>query len=137
MASEAFVDTSGFYALLVQRDDMHGRAADAMKQAAATRMRLVTTDYVLDETSTLLKARSLDHLVAQFFDTVFASEACRVEWMDPSRFAATRARFLKHLDQRWSFTDCFSFEVMREHRLNAAWTKDEHFRQAGFEPLFV
>jgi predicted nucleic acid-binding protein len=69
--------------------------------------------------------------------TVFASAACRVEWMDLDEFAQTRHFFLKHRDQAWSFTDCFSFRVMRLSGLRDALTSDAHFRQAGFNALLV
>ena len=57
--------------------------------------------------------------------------------MDPSRFAETQSQFLKYRDRKWSFTDCFSFVLMRELRLREALTKDEHFREAGFTALLV
>ena len=46
MANETFVDTSGFYSLLVHRDRMHTAAADYMAQAARDRGRFLTTDCV-------------------------------------------------------------------------------------------
>lgn len=65
--AETFVDTSGFYALLVRGDAAHGRANAILKRAAQARSRFVTTDYVLDETATLLKARGHGLLVAGVF----------------------------------------------------------------------
>ena len=135
--ADAFVDTSGFYALLVRGDPMHARAGALLKRAAQARGRFVTTDYILDETATLLKARGHGHLAGAFFETVFNSTACRVEWMDPDSFAQTRRLFLKHHDQAWSFTDAFSFWIMRTLGLRDALTTDAHFRQAGFHPLLV
>ncbi len=135
--AETFVDTSGFYALLVKGDRMHERASAILGRAARSSGRFVTTDYILDETATLLKARGHGHLAESFFETVFASAACRVEWLDPDDFAQTRRFFLKHHDQEWSFTDCFSFCVMRMLGLREALTTDAHFRQAGFNPLLV
>src|SRR2546425_936701 len=96
--AETFVDTSGFFAILVQRDQHHGRAREWLAEAARTRRRSVTTDYILDETATLLKARGHGHLVEALFKTVFASAACRVEWMDSDRFEQTCRFFLKHHD---------------------------------------
>jgi predicted nucleic acid-binding protein len=57
--------------------------------------------------------------------------------MDPESFTQTRRFFLKHQDQAWSFTDCFSFRVMRTLRLRDALTTDAHFRAAGFNPLLL
>ena len=137
MVSDTFLDSSGFFALLVTRDRMHERSADLIARAAKSRRRFVTTDYVLGETATLLKARGKGHLCTTCFDLVFGASACRVEWMDPDRFAETRRFFLKRHDQDWSFTDCFSFWIMQEFRLRDALSTDVHFRQAGFNPLLI
>jgi predicted nucleic acid-binding protein len=135
MANELFIDTSGFFALLVQQDPQHAAAVKALQRAQEGRRRLITTDYVLDETATLLKARGEGKLVAPLFDRVFLSAACRIEWTDEGRFRSVRAFFLKHADQAWSFTDCLSFCVMREARMREAMTTDKHFEQAGFKAL--
>ncbi len=79
MAHEIFVDTSGFYALLVQRDDKLAEAALILHTAGKKKRGFVTTDYVLDETTTLLKARGLGHKLHDFFEIVFASAACQQE----------------------------------------------------------
>ncbi len=134
---EIFVDTSGFFALLVKADGTHDRARAILARAAHSRSRFVTTDYVLDETATLLKARGQGHRAAAFFESLFRSQACRIEWMDPERFEQTRRFFIKHQDQAWSFTDCFSFCLIRSLRLRDALTTDEHFRHAGFNPLLT
>jgi len=137
MAKQIFVDTSGFYALLVRNDNRHGEASAALRRAAEARRLFVTTDYVLDETATLLKARGHGHLLESFFDVVFASAACGVEWTDPDRFGRARAFLTKHSDHPWSFTDCLSFCVMKELRIREALTKDAHFAEAGFVALLT
>ena len=137
MKSEVFIDTSGFYALLAREDDSHAQAATYMKRAAASRTRFITTDYVLDETATLLKARGRVALLAPFFDLIFASSSCRVVWTDAERFHEARLFFLKHRDQSWSFTDCLSFCVMKECHAREALTKDAHFKAAGFLALLT
>jgi predicted nucleic acid-binding protein len=137
MARDIFVDTSGFYALLVKRDDRHEDAAGILREARASQRGFVTTDYVLDETATLLKARSHGHLLAAFFETLATSKICRIEWTDSARFGAVQGFFLKHIDHAWSFTDCLSFQVMKESRLREALTKDARFAEAGFVPLLT
>jgi predicted nucleic acid-binding protein len=122
MANDIFVDTSGFYALLIKADDRHVTATRQLRYAQRRKRRFVTSDYVLDETAT-------------FFEKVLASRVCRIESTDPERFHAVQAFFLKHADQAWSFTDCVSFCVMTEFRLRDALTKDGHFHEAGFVVL--
>lgn len=135
MSRELFVDTSGFYAILAKRDPKCQAANRILDQAKAQSRRLVTTDYVLDETATLLKTRHEVSLVATLFESVQASFACQLVWTDAQQFAAVQSYFLKHMDQEWSFTDCVSFCVMKEMRLREALTTDHHFEQAGFVAL--
>jgi hypothetical protein len=137
MAGEIFIDTSGFYALLVRNDNQHNRARQAMRKAAKRKQRFVTTDYVLDEAATLLMARGCSTAIPPLFHSVSASKACRVVWMDMERFEETKRLFIKNIDHLWSFTDCFSFTLMKELRMNEALSKDAHFRAAGFTPLLA
>src|SRR5256885_1175002 len=135
MARETFVDTSGFYALLVRRDDMHERASGLLREAQRRRWTFVTTDYVLDETATLLVARGLGHLVEPWLGSTLGSQACAIEWTDPDDFRRVAAFLVKHVDQGWSFTDCLSFATMKAKRIRDALTKDHHFEKAGFVAL--
>lgn len=135
MPSETFIDTSGFYAVLVSCDDQHTRAAKVFATARKRRTTFVTTDYVLDETLTLLGARGARHVIAPFLDRTLGSTACRIEWTGPERFSAAAALLVKHADQDWSFTDCVSFVVMKELSIARALTKDRNFEQAGFGAL--
>lgn len=135
MASEVFVDTSGFYSLLVKGDDRHKVAERILRESRRRKRGFVTTDHILDETATLVKARGFAHLLGPFFEAIDASRACRIEWTDADCFHDARAFFLKHADRAWSFTDCLSFRVMKRLRLRDALTKDSHFHEAGFVAL--
>ncbi len=95
----------------------------------------MTTDYVLDETATLLVARGFGHLVDAFFHSTLRSKACAVVWTSPDIFGQAVAFMAKPIDQGWSFTDCVSFLAMKTRRLREAITKDEHFEKAGFKAL--
>lgn len=135
MARETFVDTSGFFSLLAAKDDMHTRASQILRGAEGKQAVFVTTDYVLDETATLLVARRLGHLVDPFMQATLRSQACTIEWTGPEEFERAAAFLAKHVDQGWSFTDCVSFLVMKRRRIRSALTKDEHFIKAGFVAL--
>lgn len=137
MQPPTFIDTSGFYAITVRNDEAHLNAVRWLEQAKADRLHIVTTDYVLDETATLLISRGHRHLLHEFFDRVFSSKACTIEWIGPERFDKARDFCFQHNDKDYSFTDCASFVVMRELGLKAALTKDEHFKHIGFKPLLA
>jgi predicted nucleic acid-binding protein len=132
---KVFVDTSGFYALLVQGDDRHQAAVAWLAQAREQQWQACTSDYVLDETATLLKAQGWPRLADLLFALLDQSKAITLLYMDEERFEKTKAFFLKRGDRPYSFTDCSSFILMRELGLVEALTKDHHFETAGFRAL--
>lgn len=132
---EVFIDTSGLHALVDKRDTAHAAARDRATALARRGATLVVTDYVVDETVTLARARSGDGVALRVLDLIEQSVGIRVERIDAARFVATKAYFRKHVDHAYSFTDCSSFVVMRELRIRKALTTDGHFVEAGFEPL--
>jgi|SRR5580765_5581937 predicted nucleic acid-binding protein len=132
---EVFADTSGLYALIDRNDVAHAVARQAVGDLLRAGRRLLVTDYVIDETVTLAKARGGSLLAERVLDLVEQSRGIRVEWIGLERFESTRAFFRRHADHAYSFTDCSSFVVMRELRLTQALTTDRHFLEAGMESL--
>ena len=137
MAREAFVDTSGFYALLVGGDGKHEKATTWLEKAESARQLAATTDYVLDETATLLKSKGHGHLLKGFFERLEGSDVIRIEWTEAGRFRRAKEFFLRHDDHGYSFTDCVSFVVMKELSLLEALSTDKHFKEAGFKALLL
>jgi predicted nucleic acid-binding protein len=135
MAPRVLIDTSGWYALIDRTDSAHERAATVVGKLVRGGSRLVTSDYILDESYTLASARLGSVGAARLMDLVERTSAVDTEWIGGERFAAARSMFRKQLDQGLSFTDCTSFVVMRELHMVDAITTDRHFRSAGFHPL--
>ena len=134
-AVEVFVDTAGFLALWDAGDAHHRPALRLQQELARKRRHFLTTEYVADETITLLLARHSYRVATDFLDTIERSEALRKLLLKLPRMQAAANWFRKHNDKEWSFTDCVSFAVMRELRIRDAFTTDHHFQQAGFNPL--
>jgi predicted nucleic acid-binding protein len=132
---EVFADTSGLHALVNKNDANHAPAREAVGRILREGRRLIVTDYVIDESVTLAKARGGTIVANRMLDLIERSEGIRIEWIGPERFESTRAFFRKHSDHAYSFTDCSSFVVMRELRLEQALTTDRHFLEAGMEAL--
>ena len=86
MVNDIFTIISDSYTRLIQGDSAHEEAESILFGAKKQKRRFVTTDYVLDETATLLKARGFGHLLPNFFTTLEQSQACRIEWTDSDRF---------------------------------------------------
>jgi predicted nucleic acid-binding protein len=134
-ASDVFMDSGGLFALWEAGDEHHAAAVRLQSELGRKRRRFVTTDYVVDETVTLLLVRHSHAAAVDFIDTVARSEALHLEWIGPDRFHSAASFFCRHADKEWSFTDCVSFTVMRELNIRESFTTDHHFLQAGFTPL--
>ncbi|WP_287963480.1 PIN domain-containing protein [Alcanivorax sp.] len=126
-----FVDTGGWFAALARRDQDHAAASDFLKR---WRGGLVTTDYVLDETLTLIQSR-IDHTTAvNFLDAIERSSTLDLVFVAPEDYYKALDLFRRRADKQWSFTDCTSFTVMARLDLSYALAFDNHFEQAGFLP---
>ncbi len=134
-ARDVFVDSSAFLALADSSDEHHDSAARLQADLARDRRRFVTTDYIVDETVTLLLVRHSHAAAAEFHGTAKGSEYLQLEWTTADRFSAAANLFTRHHDKEWSFTDCVSFALMHELGIRDSFTTDRHFRQAGFNPL--
>jgi uncharacterized protein len=128
-----FVDTAGWMAAADAADPKHRATTAARDKWFEEGRHLVTTDYVIDETLTLLRIRLGLDSAEEWWHAVAASRRVRHEPIDGDRAERARAIFFRYRDKDFSFTDCTSFALMRELRLRAALTTDRHFRQAGFD----
>ena len=130
-----FVDMAGWMALADAADPMHAasrRERDAFLRVGGV---LLTTDYVLDETLTLIRFRLGLRAATKWWEQINASQRIRWEWIDPLRAEKARQWFFTWKDKAFSLTDCTSFVVMQELGVRRALTTDRHFSQAGFEAL--
>ncbi len=126
------VDTAGWMACADGSDPAHGKACAARDAALDAGRLLVTTDYIVDETLTLVRMRLGIAAAETWWAQIEGSSRARRETIDALRAEKARALFFRQRDKDYSFTDCTSFVVMRELRLKQALTTDRHFRQAGF-----
>ncbi len=83
----------------------------------------------------MAKARAGSHAALRMLEIVDRSVAFQLMWIGRERFEAARSYFQKHADHGYSFTDCTSFILMHELRIEEALTTDRHFQEAGFRPL--
>ena len=131
-----FVDTSAWYALKATDDGFHDDAVSFHDELMSGRQgSLVVTDYVLDETATLLMDRKGGNVAAGFLDEALASKSVRLIWVSPDLFHEAIKAFKNAGDRRWSFTDCTSFQLMHRLKISDAFAFDEHFSEAGFNRL--
>lgn len=130
MIQQVFVDTGAWYATMVRKDRDHDAAKQFLQNNTSP---LMTSDYVMDETVTLLLSRVGHSYAVKFLDMLQTSREVQLTYLTPAQIAATTDFFRKRTDKEWSFTDCSSFVLMREYKIQVAFAFDEHFGQAGFQ----
>ena len=125
------VDTSAFYALLDGDDACHARALERWEKEPGGEGSLVTTNYIVLETMTLLKTRLGMDAVRTFHDAILP--VLRLEWIDEGTHARSMSAFLAADRKGPSLVDFSSFEIMRRLGIQSAFTFDRHFHQYGFD----
>ena len=130
-----FVDTAGWMACADSADPAHARSRAARDSALEAGQPLITTDFVVDETLTLIRLRLGLDAAETWWRQIDDSSRLRWERVDSERFEKARDLFFHHRDKDFSFTDCTSFVIMRELRLTHVMSTDRHFRQMGFQML--
>ena len=128
----AFVHTGAWYALFNDLDIYHPRAAAFMQKLIGQKAWLLTSDYVIDETLTLIRARLGHEKAVEFGRWVLQSPLVRMINVDEKIWQVAWDVFVRYDDKDFSFTDCTSFALMRQLRLTDAFALDDHFEQMGF-----
>lgn len=130
-----FVDTSAFLAIENHRDARHEEALALRERIVEAGRSLVTSDYVLDESYTIIRQRAGHRIAVEFGEEVRASRLVRVEYLKLETLEGAWAIFKRFADKDFSFTDCTSFALMQRLGLHEALAFDGHFSQAGFVEL--
>src|SRR5688572_18448430 len=110
-------------------DPAHRPACESRDAALEQGSILVTTDYVVDETLTLIRMRLGLSAAKAWWQQVEGSSRLRWEWIGMERADKARKAFFRYRDKNYSYTDCTRFVVMQELRLKQALTTDRHFQQ--------
>ena len=127
-----FVDTSAWFAFANRKDSHHEQVRKVLRTFDG---RLITTNFVFDETVSLCSYR-LGHHVARKVGSVLLNpdnvDLVRVT-IDDEREAWDL--FCERPDQEYSFTDRTSFALMRRLNLNTALALDKDFTTERFKVL--
>ena len=132
MSEKVFVDTSALYAFINAKDPDH----DAVKEYLENfQGQLITTNFIFDETITLVLAR-------MGYDTAVTTGKTL---LNPKIFTMIRIRisdengawefFLNRSDKTYSFTDCTSFVMMKKMGIAKSLATDPNFQKEGFQTV--
>ena len=131
-----FVDAHGWVALKNKGDHFFSDAQKLNRMLILEKSAFVTTNFVLDETYTVLRARAGHHVAIEFGEEIRTSKMTSIIHISPELEAEAWDMFKKYNRKlNWSFTDCTSFVVMKRLQITEAFTNDHHFQQVGFIKL--
>ncbi len=123
-----FVDTSAWFAYSIPDDQSHDKA---LRWVQHNQLPLITTDYVIDKTLTLLRARAQAARAIQLGELLFSGKLAQLHYLTEDNIQRAWHVFRQYIDKEWSFTDCTSRVVMEELGITHAFSFDQHFRQFG------
>ncbi len=127
-----FVDTSGFVALYHRNDASHEQAKGIWASLRKRQTVLYTSRDVISETVTLVHRRTGHRQAVICGNDLWGSPVLDILRSDVRQDQEAWELFQKHSDKDFSFVDCLSFVMMKELRIQLAFTLDKHFVQAGF-----
>ena len=134
-SSSILIDTSWFKAFIDTKDDFHNISIKQYATMSSQKASLITTNFIVDESLTLLRVRRGLKLSLEFRDLLMemVNHLRIVRVLSTDEFKAW-----DWFPKNWSklsFTDCTSFAVMQRLGLKHVATFDDHFSRAGFNML--
>lgn len=124
---KVFIDTGAFCALAIPKDQHNSKAKSIYKQIQKDKAIICTSDYILDETYTLLKMRGSHATAVKFMDRI---DQCNMTVLRVTGNieGAAKVVFRKFDDRKLSYTDCTSFALINCTGIEAVFSFDEHFK---------
>jgi predicted nucleic acid-binding protein len=126
-----FLDTSAFLALENRKDECHEPAMIFRDSLFKSKESFVTSDYVLDESYTIIRLRAGHKIAVQFGEMIQATGLIEIKYLTKEILREAWQIFKSFSDKEFSFTDCTSFALMESLQIKKAFTFDDHFKQYG------
>lgn len=127
-----FIDAGAFLGRFLPDDYNHKSAVVFWKMIEDAGEPCFTSNFIVNEWLTLLARRKGYKIAAERAKNFYVSQVFEVlrpaleeEWQ-------AIALFDKFADQNVSFTDCTSFVLMRQRKIQRVFSFDRHFTLAGF-----
>ncbi len=123
-----FVDTSAWFAYFLPNDRNHQLVRAYFH---STQGPLLTTDYCVDETLTLIAGRGELWRALEAGRAFFEADIAQLHILTAEEISRAWIVFQQHSRAGWSFTDCTSKVVVDALRIKTAVALDTHFQQFG------
>lgn len=124
------MDTSFLVALLDEDDVKYADAVGLWRRAAAQRLSVLTSNYVVLETCAVLQRRLGVSAVRKLVRQILGPVA--LEWATRDDHERAVEALLVADRRRLSLVDCASFEIMRRLDVRECLAFDQHFAEQGF-----
>ena len=131
---QLFVDTSAYFALTDRRDENHEVAVSVIHQIIRERTELLTTNYIVVETHTLLLNRIGYTTALQVIEELYKSQT-RIYRVREAEERKAVDIIRRYTDKEFSLVDAISFATMERFHVTQAFAFDHHFAQYGFSLL--
>ncbi len=135
MRNELFLDTSFSIGLVSPKDQIHEKAIAWAEQIENSKISMVTTQAVLLEIGNALSKSTFRLIGVGLLENFEKGSRTKIISLTDEIYRKGFELFRSRPDKEWGLVDCISFVVMRERKITAALTADEHFVQAGFRAL--
>ena len=119
------IDTGAFIARYLTNDKYHKKALKIWQTIANKKLKCFTSNFVLDETFTLLGRWCDYHFAADKANIIYSSDIFTVLRPNQSDELTAIEIFKKFADQKVSYTDCISFALMKSNNLKKVFTPDK------------
>lgn len=127
-----FIDTAFFKALIDANDDFHQDAVDILDRINKQSSPLITSNYILDETITLIRVKCGRERVKELQEVLLKLKNLKLKRVT-SEDEKNAWKWFWNDWSKLSFTDCVTFALMKRLDLERVATFDQHFSLAGFQ----
>jgi predicted nucleic acid-binding protein len=135
MRRSIFVNASGWLALYNRNDPNHEAARQLWDHLRTQPVRLVVTDYVLDQVYTALKVFGSLQAAQAMHEMMRTSQVVRLFMTDSVIFDRAWRVFVDDDHPDWTFTDCINFAVIQYLGISEVFTFDPAFTHPGLATI--
>jgi predicted nucleic acid-binding protein len=129
--SGVFVDSSAFLSLEDPDERSHDATARAFRELVSSGAHLLTTNFVFDESYTLILTRLGRSRAVTWGESARSSKLVELVRVDEDHEQAAWELILSFADKDFSYTDATSFAVAQSLEVDEALSLDRHFREYG------
>ena len=129
--SIVFIDTSAWIAILDDKKSNHSEARIYFDRLLAQSSRIVTNNFIVDETIALLKGKFSSDFAKQFLAIInesVLSVTLRVDWISRRNRRIALDNFFKTSNVNLSLKHFYIYESLKRKKVDFVFSYDEHLK---------